>query len=169
MVATFNWFGEYGASGSSTTADLGVSGNLFNFKTSDSLASAADYTSYPVTAGNNSYEVWLKGHFTDTFNKIQNAKFWKSAGAFGTGEAIKWEGDSVEDYATPTTAASTPATTDVPTASPGTANVSFGADLGGSITAAGFTDYVVMQLQTTTAAEAGDTETFTFTLTYDEN
>ena len=168
MAATFNWWGEYGDSGSPTTADLGVSGNLFNFKTEDSLASAADYTSYPITAGNNSYEVWLKGHFTGSFNKIQNAKFWKSDGSFGTGEAIKWDGVTTA-YVTPVTSESTSCTADVPTTSPGSANVSFGGDLGGSITAAGFSDFIIMQMQTTTAAEAGDTETFTFTLTYDEN
>ena len=70
MAATFQWWGEYGATGSPTTADLGVSGNLFNFKTSNSLADPSDYTSYPITAGNNSYDVWLKGHYTGTFNKV---------------------------------------------------------------------------------------------------
>ena len=168
MAATYNWWGEYGDSGSSTTADLGVSGNLFNFKTSNSLASAADYTSYPITAGNNSYEVWLKGHFTGSFNKVQNAKFWKSAGGPDSGVSIKWDGVTTA-YVTPVTGDSTIATADVPTASPGSANVSFGGDLGGSITAAGFSDYIIMQMQTTTAAAAGDTSTYTFTLTYDEN
>ena len=168
MAATYNWWGEYGDSGSSTTADLGVSGNLFNFKTSDSLASAADYTSYPITAGNNSYEVWLKGHFTGSFNKVQNAKFWKSAGGPDSGVSIKWDGVTTA-YVTPVTGDSTIATADVPTASPGSANVSFGGSLAGSITAAGFSDYIIMQMQTTTAAAAGDTSTYTFTLTYDEN
>jgi len=168
MAATYQWWGEYGASGSPTTADLGVSGNLFNFKTSNSLASAADYTSYPITAGNNSYEVWLKGHFTASFNKIQNAKFWKSAGGPDSGVTLKMTGVTTA-YVTPVTGASTLATADVPTASPGTANVSFGGDLGGSISAAGFSDFITMQMQTTTAAAAGDTSTYTFTLTYDEN
>lgn len=170
MAATFNWWGEYGSSGSSTTADLGVSGNLFNFKTSNSLASASDYTSYPITAGENSYEVWLKGHFTGTFNKVQNAKFWKSSGGPDSGIAINANVPEITTaFATPTTAASTEATASVPTASPGSANVSFGGSLAGDITAAGFSDYIVMQMQTTTAAAAGDTSTYTFTLTYDEN
>ena len=168
MAATFNWWGEYGASGSPTTADLGVSGNLFNYKTSDSLASAADYTTYPVTAGNNSYEVWLKGHFTDTFNKVQNVQFWQSSGGPDSGIAFKWCGVTTA-YVTPVTTASTVATADVPTTSPGTANVSFAGDTGGSITAAGFSDFITLQMQTTTAAAAGDTSTFTYTMTYDEN
>ncbi len=168
MAATFQWWGEYGTSGSSTTGDLGVSGNLFNFKTSDSLASAGDYTSYPITAGNNSYEVWLKGHFSGSFNLIQNAQFWKSAGTEGAGEDIYWEGITTA-YATPVTTNSPAATATVPTSDPGTANVSFGGSLAGTIAAEGYTDYITLQLRTTTAAEAGDTETFTFTLQYDEN
>jgi hypothetical protein len=168
MAASFQWWGEYGTTGSPTTADLGVSGNLFNFKTYNSLASAADYTSYPITAGNNSYDVWLKGHYTGTFNQIQNAKFYKSAGALGTGETINFVGH-ITAYHIPTTADSSYASAAVPTSTPGSANVSFGGDLAGSITGAGYSDFIILQLQTTTAAEAGDTNTFTFTLTYDEN
>lgn len=168
MAANFQWAGWYDDSGDPTTADLGVSGNLFNFKTSNDLSNPADYTSYPITAGNNSYEVWLRGHFTGTFNQIQNLKFWKSAGNYGTGENIDFTGQ-VTAFDDPTTADSTYATASVPTSSPGSANVSIGGSLAGDLTAAGFSDFMVLQLQTTTAAEAGDTETFTFTLTYDEN
>lgn len=166
MAATWNWSGTYGAS-PGTTTDLGASGNLFNFKTLDSLTGTADYTSYPVTAGNNSYEVWLRGHWTGTFNKVENLQFWKSAGS-DTGISIKWDGDTTA-YSTPITTDSTIATTDVPTADPGTANVSIGGSLSGSLTAAGFSDYVLLQMQSTTAAAAGDTSTYTFVLQYDEN
>jgi hypothetical protein len=99
MAATFQWSGTYGAS-PGTSADLGASGNLFNFKNSDSLTSAADYTSYPITAGNSSYEVWLRGHFTDTFNQIQNLQFYKSAGVLENGITIEWDGETTA-YATP--------------------------------------------------------------------
>jgi len=167
MAATFQWSGTYGW-GAGTSLDLGVSGNLFNFKTDNDLTDETDYTSYPITAGNNSYEVWLRGHFTGTFNQIQNLKFWKSAGNYGAGEAIKFVGN-VTAFDDPTTADSPYATGNVPTASPGSANVSIGGNLAGVLASAGYSDYMVMQLQTTTAAEAGDTETFTFTLTYDEN
>jgi len=166
MAATWNWSGTYGET-PGTTADLGVSGNLFNFKTLDSMTGTADYTSYPITAGNDSYEVYLRGHWTDTFNKIENLQFWKSAGS-DSGITIKWDGDS-NAYATPVTTNSSVATTNVPTADPGTANVSIDSNLAGSLTAAGFSDYIVLQMQTTTAAAAGDTSTYTFVLQYDEN
>lgn len=168
MAADFQWAGWYDDAGDPTTADLGVSGNLFNFKTSNDLSNPADYTSYPIVAGQNSYDVWLRGHFTGTFNQIQNLKFWKSAGALGTGESLKFIGH-VTAFDDPTTGDSAYATANVPTASPGSANVSVEGSLAGILTAEGFSDFIVLQLQTTTAAEAGDTEAFTFTLTYDES
>jgi hypothetical protein len=166
MAATWNWSGHYG-SAPGTTADLGASGNLFNFKTLDSMTGTSDYTSFPITAGNNSYEVWLRGHWTDTFNKIENLQFWKSAGS-DAGISIKWDGETTA-YETPITTASTIATAAAPTADPGTANVSIAGTLAGNLTAAGFSDYIVMQMQTTTAAAAGDSSTYTFVLQYDEN
>lgn len=167
MAATYQWAGTYGTS-PGTDLDLGTSGNLFNFKTLDSLTGAGDYTSYPITAGNNSYEAFLRGRWTGTFNSITNLQFWNSAGGPDTGVSLKWKG-TVTGYTTPTTAVSTVATADVPTSDPGTANVTIGGDLGGELTAAGYSDYVVMQMQTTTGASAGDTSTYTFTLQYDES
>ena len=144
MAATWNWSGRYGTA-PGTTADLGVSGNLFNFKSVNSLTSAADYTSYPITAGNNSYEVWLRGHWTSTFNKIQNVQFYKSAGTLSGGIDIHWDGQTTA-YATPVSTASTIATASVPVADPGTANVSIGGNLTGSLTAAGFSDYCIVPI-----------------------
>lgn len=167
MAATFTWSGTYGTS-PGTTTDLGSNGNLFNFKSSDSLTSAADYTSNPITAGNSSYEVWLRGKFTGTFNEVQNLQFYKSAGSFGTGLSIDWLGE-VTAYDTPVSSNSAVATDSVPTEDPGTANVSIGGELTGSLVATGFSDYIVLQLNTTTDTAAGDTATYTFTLQYDEN
>ncbi len=168
MAATFQWAQQYGTDPGSESV-LGVSGNLFNFKNADD-ATAANYTSYPITAGNNSYGVWLKGKFTGTFNNVQNLQFWKSAGAEGTGEDLYWDPTTPETYATPATTAISGGAA-VPTSDPGSANVSIGdeAPSGATLSASGYSDYIVLQLQTTTAAEAGDTETFTFTLQYDEN
>ncbi len=164
MAATFNW-NQRTQSGPSTGYDLGVSGNLFNFKSQDSNT-PSNYTSYPVTAGNRSFEVWLRGHFTGTFNKIQNCQFWKSSGSYGTGESMDW--GTTSTWTNPVSTDGAKTTGSVPTADPGTQNVYFS---GGSTStnAVGFSNYIVLQLATTSAAEAGDTETFTFTLQYDEN
>ena len=168
MAATFQWNQRTGTSAGTTTSDLGISGNLFNFQSQD-VASAAQYTSYPVVAGNASYEVWLTGHFTGTFNQIQNIQFWKSAGAEGGGETLYWQDGGRSAYDIPVSTASDHASTAIPTSDPGSSNVSINGDQASSLASAGFSDYIVLQLATTSAAEAGDTETFTMTAQYDEN
>ena len=167
MAATYNWAQRYGAP-AGTESDLGSSGNLFNFKNIDD-ATAANYSSNPITAGNNSFEVWMRAHFTGTFNQIDNLQFWMSTDfSPNTGLTVKWKGNNSGSYAAPTASTSSVATATVPTSDPGTANVSIGTSLSGNLTAAGYSDYIVLQLQTTTAAAAGDTSLATFTLQYDE-
>lgn len=166
MAATYNWAQTHGAG--ATVVDLGSSGNLFNFKNADD-ATAANYSSNPITAGNNSYEVWLRAHFTGTFNQVDNLQFWMSTDfSPNTGLTVKWKGNNSGSYTTPTASTSSVATATVPTSDPGTANVSIGTSLAGNLSAAGYSDYIVLQLQTTTAAAAGDTSLATFTLQYDE-
>lgn len=164
MAATFNWAQSNGAG--ETVTDLGSSGNLFNFKNSDS-ATAADYSSNPITAGNSSYGVYIRGHFTGTFNKIENLQFWQST-AFSpsTGLQVTFKGHTTS-YATPS--ATDNGNSSVPTSDPATANVDFGGSLAGNITAAGYSDYIVLQLDTTSSAAAGDTSLAVFTLQYDES
>ena len=100
MAATFNWAQTHGASGSEATVDLGASGNLFNFKDIDD-ATAANYSSNPITASDTgdqgrSYEVWLRGHWTDTFNKIENLQFWMSTNfSPATGLTVYWKGNNL--------------------------------------------------------------------------
>ena len=167
MAATFNWAQTYGSS-PGTVSSLGASGNLFNFKRADD-ATAANYSSYPITAGDKSYEVWLRAKFTGTFNKIDNIQFWRSTDfSPNTGLSLKWGDGGVSAYATPVTGTNK-ATTDIPTSDPGSANVSIGGNITGNLSASGYTDYIVLQLNTTSAAAAGDTSLATFTLNYDES
>jgi hypothetical protein len=180
MTATFEWSQTHGAS-PGTVADLGASsGNLFNFKTNDD-ATAANYSSNPITAsdaadGGNSKEVWIRGKFGGTFNSISNGKFWMSANfSPSTGLTVKYAASTT--YATPTTddtdiqtgvngGLSNSAT--IGTSTPGAQNVGMGGTLAGTITAAGYTNYMVLQLHAGTTAAAGDTSLATFTLSYDE-
>ena len=118
---------------------------------------------------NASYEVYLRAKFTSTFNKIQNCQFWKSSGGPDAGISIKWDGDGNTAYATPVSSNSTIATAAVPTGDPGTANVSIAGQLTGSLSSSGFSDYLVLQIQSTTAAAAGDSSTYVYTIQYDEN
>ena len=63
----------------------------------------------------------------------------------GTGETIYWKDGGLETYAEPLT---TSALTDVavPTADPGSANVSIGGDVASSLSAAGYSDYNIVPL-----------------------
>jgi len=167
MAATFNWAQTYGSAPGTTTA-LGVSGNLFNFKRADD-ATAANYSSYPISAGDKSYEVWLRGKFTGTFNTIDNFQFWRSTDfSPNTGLSIDWAPGTPSAYATPVTGESK-CVSAVPSADPGSQNISVGGDTTGQLTASGYTDYIVLQLNTTSAAAAGDTSLAQFTMNYDES
>lgn len=166
MAASFEWCESNGAGGTVTT--LGSSGNLTDFMSTDA-AGIANYTSFPITAGTNSFEKWIRGHFVGSFNRISDIRFWMSTGfSPSTGLSIWWSG--IQNlFLQPANGTSSIATSSVPIADPGTANVSIGGNLSGSLVAAGYSDFIVLQLRTTTAAAAGDTSLATMTLSYNES
>ena len=131
-----------------------------------------DPATYPITAGQNSYEKWVRCHFTGTFNKIDNIRIWMSSGTYVTGETIKTNlttsGYTAASYSQPTQNTSTVATNNMPTSEPSSANLGIGGSLSGSLTSEGYSDYWVSQLQTTTSTPPGDVNTKTFTIKYDE-
>lgn len=166
MAATFAWAQSHGAG--PTVASLGISGNLFNFKRIDD-ATAANYSTYPITAGDLSYEVWLRGKFTGAFNTVDNVQFWRSTNfSPATGLSVKWAPATPSAYTQGVTGASK-AVSAVPTSDPGAANVRCRGGLASGLVASGYTDYVVLQLVTTSAAAAGDTSLAIFTMNYDES
>jgi len=122
-------------------------------------------SSYPIVVGDNSYEKNLRAKFDDTFTEISNMKFWKSAGAYKTGEAIK--ADEMTVYATPVKTTSVRAVDDVPIVI-GSAIVVHSAAGEATITAPGYTRYICLQLQTTGSTPSGALNTKTFTFQYDE-
>jgi len=170
MAETFNWAQTYGSS-PGTAVDLGTTGNLFNFKSIDS-ATVGDYTTNPITASDTvdqgrSFEVWMRAHFTGTFTSITNIQFWRSSDfSPATGLTLYWNGVQTS-YVTPIQIDSTIATSTVPMADPGTANVSIGGSLSGSLTGVGYTDYIVLQLDVASTCPSGDTSLAGFTLQYD--
>ena len=182
MAATFTWCRDHGnATGSpakGTTRDEGVTN--MNWKNSDTEAHA--YSAYPITDGNNSYELWTFGKFSGTFNQVSAGKFAHTAGALGTGLTVKGtpactgDGDRLL-YTTPSTNANANLTTNMTSVSAigdGVA-VFFGATgpeatgkASSMTTNPCYTNYLTTQLQTS-GASAGDTATATFTLQYNEN
>lgn len=159
MTATFAWV-EYLENATSTATPTNL-----NFGSTISANLAA--STYPITAGTCSYEKWIRTLFTDSFTRIENLQFWKSAGAYQTGEAIMWTGLQT-DYVAPTTEVSTIASVAVPTSDPGAANVSIGGTTSGSLVATGYSDYIVLQASILSSAPAGAVPEKTFTFQYDE-
>jgi len=183
MAATFAFDRDHGTQTGSptkgTTRSTGVTD--VNWKNSDTEATA--YSAAPITAGNNSYENWLFGHFSGTFNQILAGLFAHTATAFGTGLTLKGtpactgDGDRLL-YTTPSATTNAALTTDMTTA------VSIGSGVAVFFGATGpeatgkaasmatnpcYTNYLTTQLQTTGSAAAGDTATVTLTLQYQEN
>jgi hypothetical protein len=168
MAALFGWAQTNGVASAKVTTALGISGNLFNFKKRDD-AIAANYSTYPVTAGQKSYEVWLRAKFTGVFNRVDNVQFWRSTNfSPATGLATNWAPSTPSAYATPVSGTNK-AVSGVPSADPGTANVRCRGGLTSGLVASGYTDYIVLQLATTSAAPAGDTSLAIFTMNYDES
>jgi len=85
-----------------------------------------------------------------------------------TGLSVYWAENGTTAYVAPATATA-PCPDAMPTSDPGAENIYFEGVTGGSLTAAGKSDYVTLQLVTSTAAAAGDTSLAEFTLQYDES
>lgn len=183
MAATFDWQRDTGASTGSpakgTTRTTGITDT--NWKATDTVGTA--YSASPITAGNNSFEIWNFGKFSGTFNQISAGLFAHTATAFGTGLTLKGtpactgDGDRLL-YTTPSASANSNLTTDMTSAiaiGSGVA-VCFGAtgpEATGKATSMTtnpcYTNFLTTQLQTTGSAAAGDTASVTLTLQYNEN
>lgn len=184
MAATFDFQRDTGAATGSpakgTTRTTGVTDT--NWKNTDTYGTA--YSAAPITAGNNSYEIWNFGHFTGSWNQVSAGLFAHTATAFGTGLTLKGVAACSGDgsrllYTTPSSTANSNLTTDM------TSAISIGSGVGVCFGVTGpeatgkatsqnsgadvFTNYLTTQLQTTTSAAAGDTATVTLTLQYNEN
>lgn len=183
MSATFDWNRDTGIQTGlptkGTTRTTGITD--YNWKNTDTVGTA--YSAAPITAGNNSFEIWNFGKFTGTFNQILTGLFAHTATAFGTGLTLKGtpactgDGDRLL-YTTPSASANANLTTDMTSAisiGSGVA-VCFGATgpeatgkATSSTNAITYTNYLTTQLQTTGSAASGDTATVTLTLQYLEN
>lgn len=174
MSATFVFQEDNGAAtGSPSKGTTRANATQVNWKSVDDIATAP--TSAPIIYGTNSFTKYQFGKFTGTFNQIGSAKWSHTSGTLGTGLMLK--GAVTSTYATPSQTANAALTTDMTgiTAIGSGATVSFsttgpeGASPTSTLTAAGYTQYLATQLQTTTSAAPGNTATVTLTLQYQEN
>lgn len=187
MAATFTWCEDNGAAtgspahGTTRTGFTTGSSTDRNYKNVDDCTNNAGtvYSASPITAGNNSFTKYLYGKFSGTFNQI-SAGLWSlrtaPAGALATGLTLK--GTVTSTYATPATTANAALTTDytsAPVAIGSGLAVSFSttgpeaASPTSTLSAAGYTQYLAGQLQTSGSAAPGDIATITETLQYNEN
>jgi hypothetical protein len=159
MAATFKWSESNGA-GEVVTDEIS---NL-NFGTNDSPNLVT--TTYPIVAGNNAYEKYLRLKFGGSFSEISNVKFWKSAGTLKTGEDVKAAAN--QTYTQPVSTTSVKATVTIPTDVGSALSVQSTEGDPSIFTLAGYSKYLVLQLQTTGLTPAGAVNTKTLTIQYDE-
>lgn len=173
MAATAAWYEDNGtatgtpAQGATRTATSNVDWKSVD----DTTTSRATAT---IIAGQNSYAKYQFIQFTGTFNSISAGLFAHTSGTIGTGVTLK---DLITStYTTPSTTAlsgSTDITADTAIASGQSVNFSTvgpqGASPTATLTAAGYTQYLATQIQTTAAAAAGDIGSQTLTFQWNEN
>jgi hypothetical protein len=122
---------------------------------------------YAIPKGENSYEKYQRIHVSSMggATSIRNLKVWRT-NSLNAGESHKTNltetGYSQKSYVTPSRSASSAATRDMPTTEPTGANLGIGGSLAGEITAPGYSDYIVHQIQSTSGATAGSSCTLNF-------
>lgn len=182
MAATFAFDTDYGTQTGSPTRGTSTETGSTECNWMNNADPTQTYSSYPITDGSNSYENWLFGHFSGTYNQISAGLFAHTATAFGTGLTLKGtpactgDGDRLL-YTTPSASANANLTTNMTSAIAigsgvavffsGTGPYSTG-KASSTTSNPAYTNYLTTQLQTSGAA-AGDTAQVTLTLQYNEN
>ncbi len=161
MAATFQWAESNGAGEVETIPISNV-----NFGSVD--AANIVVASNPIVRGQNSFGKYIRAKFTGTWVEISSIKFWKSAGAYVTGELIKAAANVI--YATPSQVDTGDST--IPTTE-GTAlsvNSAEGAPtiVYGASGVTGYTAYIRLQTQSTISTPTGAGNQKTMVLQYDE-
>lgn len=148
-----------------------VTHNISNANMGNTDAANLDPVAYPVTPGNNTYEKFQRLHVTNMggSSKIDNIQVWRS-GALGGSATHKTNARTTSyaqvTYATPDTTEAAQSTQDMPTSDPGAANLGIGGSLTGSLTSAGYSDYLNHIIKTNAGDTAGSTSTLY--IQYDE-
>lgn len=160
MSATFA-FSESNGAGQTITDGI----TNANMGSNDSVN--LNTTTYPITRSQNSFSKYIRGKFTGSWTTISNMKFWKSLGAYGTGETLKASFNAT--YATPTQTST--GDSDIPVTEPSQNVNSFeGAStiIYGGSGVSGYTGYIRMQVQTTGSTPSGAVAQKTLVMQYDE-
>lgn len=149
-----------------------VTHNISNANMGNTDAANLDPVAYPVTPGNNTYEKFQRLHVTNMggSSKIENIRVYRS-GALGGSATHKTNARTSSyggalAYETPDTTEASASTQDMPTSQPSSANLGIGGSLTGSLTAAGYSDYLNHIIKTNAGDTSGSVSTLYFV--YDE-
>ena len=173
MPATAVWQEDNGtATGSPAKGTTRANATNVDWKSVDDIATPR--ASATIIAGQNSFIKYQFVKFTGTFNSISAGKFAHTAGTLGTGLTLV---DAITStYATPVRTALAGSTNiSSITAINSGQNVNFstvgpeGASPTSTLSAAGYSQYIATQLQTSSAAAAGDIGNQTLTFQWNEN
>lgn len=170
MTATFSWKQTIGDASNPQE----VSATNLNLVNTYQIANA-DPSDYPITAGENSYELWVRPHFKGTWTEISDIRFSYISGSLLSGESLycSWIQPSGLAYQTPTKQKSTiavsalPMGTEVQVGISGSTTTKMTSNALNT-TSGQWADWIILQLQTSSNMPAGLTNTKTFKITYTE-
>lgn len=172
MSATTTWYEQNGTAAGSPAAGTESTVSSCDWKNIDDTTTSR--ASSPVETGTNSFSKYNYLGFSGTFNQISAVKWAHTAGTLGTG--ISLVGKVTSTYSTPsTTALSSTSDMTSPVSVSSGASVLLGtsgpndANPSASQTTSCYTQYLVTQVQTTSAAAPGDSGQVTLTVQYNEN
>ena len=126
---------------------------------------------YPITAGNNSFEKYWRIYWSGSFNQIDNLQVWVNPDVDAGLDLITnltGSGYVQKTYVQPVTTACSSCSYQMPTSDPGSANLGIGGALAGTTDQTGYSDYMVSQLTSAATASPGDMTQVQFTFQYDE-
>ena len=127
---------------------------------------------FPVTPGDRTYAKYQRFHLTALggSSAISNLKVWRTGALGGAATHVTNARTSAyagaATYATPVKVAITGADQTMPSSTPASSNLGIGGSLTGSLTGAGYSDYLIHQIVTNVADTAGSTSTLNYQ--YDE-
>lgn len=152
----------------SNGAGESITASITNTNMGSTDAVNLDPVVYPVIPGNRTYAKYQRFNLTDlgTSSAILNLKVWRTGSLGGSAthvtNARTTSYGGAATYATPVATAVSGADQTMPTSEPASANLGIGGALAGTLTATGYSDYLIHQIVT----DAGDVIGSTSTLNY---
>jgi len=149
-----------------------ITHNITNTNMGNTEAANLDPVAYPVTPGDRTYAKYQRMHLTNLggSSAINNLKVWRTGALGGAATHVTnarlsaYAGAAT--YATPVKTAISGSDQTMPTSVPASSNLGIGGSLTGSLTGAGYSDYLIHQIVTNAADIAGSTSTMSYQ--YDE-